>query len=136
MRYSSDRKHGSPPKLISIPAKHHILKWLVRRTQYLFEKNVSFWVFPWEFLSFTQEWIFVFKLMVLLQRLTLLVWRIKFKSTPADKVFVLPWDLTILLRRMWCLYWVLLKYWKDWFSSSKVNYTDKESQCFLVSFFN
>ena len=94
------------------------------KTQYLFGKNVSFWVSPQE-LSFTQEWIFVFKLIVLHKRLTLLVWRITFKSILADKVFVLCWGLNILLRRIFCLYWVLLSYWKDWFSSNAVNYTEK-----------
>ena len=95
------------------------------KTQYLFGKNVSFWVSSWEFLSFTQEWIFVFNLIVLHKRLTLLMWRITFKSILADKLFVLFWGLNILLRRIFCLYWVLLSYWKDWFSSNAVNYTEK-----------
>ena len=43
------------------------------KTRYLIGKNVSFWVSSWEFLSFTQESIFVFKLIVLHIRLTLLV---------------------------------------------------------------
>ena len=98
MVYSSEKKHCSPPKI------------------------VSFWVSSWEFLSFTQERIFVFKLIVLHKRLTLLVWRITFKSILADKVFVLFWGLNILLRRIFCLYWVLWSYWKDWFSSNTVNY--------------
>ena len=95
------------------------------KTQYLFGKNVSFWVSSCEFQSFTQEWILVLKVIVLHKRSTLLVWRITFKSILAGKVFVLLWGLNIPFRRIFCLYWVLLSFWKDWFSSNAVNYTEK-----------
>ena len=58
-------------------------------TRYLFGKNVSFWLSSWKLLSFTQEWKFVFKWIVLHKRWTLLVWRITLKSILAVKVFVL-----------------------------------------------
>ena len=58
-------------------------------TRYLFGKNVNFWLSSWKLLSFTQEWKFVFKWIVLHKRWTLLVWRITLKSILAVKVFVL-----------------------------------------------
>ena len=58
-------------------------------TRYLFGKNVSFWLSSWKLLSFTQEWKFVFKWIVLHKRWTLLLWRITLKSILAVKVFVL-----------------------------------------------
>ena len=93
---------------------------------------------PWEFLSFTQEWIFGFKLIFFLQRLTLLVKRITFKSIHAEKVFVLLWALNILLRRIFSFYWVLLNYWEDWFSSNRLTQliTLKRIWFYLVLFFS
>ena len=96
MRYSSEKKQCSPPKMVPIYTESHFLSKLIRRITALpwrhnicFVENVSFRVSLWEFLSFTLEWIFVFKLIVLHKRLTLLVWIITFKSILAEKVFVL-----------------------------------------------
>ena len=90
-----------------------------------FEVWIFYWKYSsWEFLSFTQEWMFVFKLIVLHKKLTLLEWRITFRSNLAEKVFVLFWGLNILLRRILRLNWVFLSYWKDWFFSNTVNYTE------------
>ena len=80
MVYSSEKRHGPSPRMKSILAESHFFKQAYQKnycsslkTRYLIGKNVSFWVSSWEFLSFTQESIFVFKLIVLHIRLTLLV---------------------------------------------------------------
>ena len=55
-----------------------------------FEVWIFYWKYSsWEFLSFTQEWIFISKLIILRKRLTLLVWRITFKSILADSLCAL-----------------------------------------------
>ena len=133
MSYFSEKKHYCPLKMISIEAESHFLSKLIRRITALpWRHNIclgrmSVSESPHESFcySFTQEWMFVFKLIFLHKILTLLVWIIKFTCILADKVFVLFWGLNILLRRIFCLYWVLLSYWKDWFSSNAVNYTEK-----------
>ena len=112
MSYFSEKKHYCPLKMISIEAESHFLSKLIRRITALPWRHniclgrVSVSESPHEsfFPSFKNE--IFFKLIVLHKRLNLLGWRITFKSILADKVFVLFWGLNILLRRIFCLYWV------------------------------
>ena len=116
---------SSPEIAICLCEESHSKAFLLIKFLGSFEVWIFYWEYSsWEFLSFTQEWIFVFKLIVLHKKLTLLVWRITFRSNLADKVFVLFWGLNILLRRILRLNWVLLSYWKGWFFSNTVNYTE------------
>ena len=132
MKYSSEKKHYSPPRWYPFEQNLIFLSKLIRRITVLPWRHNTFNWEECQFLSLLMRsfvlhtgWIFLFKLIFLHKRLTLFVWRIMFPSILADKVFVLFWGLNILLRRIFSLYWVLLSYWNDWFSSKTINYAGK-----------